>query len=141
MEACLPASVADDALVSVLSELAWTPLDVTADLPIRLRLLRIGDDAHILVLTVSHLNLDGGSTMPFARTCSPRSLPGPRARCRSCRFRPSATPTTRALETGDARNSWTSHTRVHAATVVLDEPAGYRRRGCRGAAPAQRGRR
>ncbi|HMS73958.1 non-ribosomal peptide synthetase [Gordonia sp. (in: high G+C Gram-positive bacteria)] len=68
VEACLrPASVADDALVSVLSELAWTPLDVTADLPIRLRLLRIGDDAHILVLTVSHLNLDGGSTMPFAR--------------------------------------------------------------------------
>ena len=47
VEACLrPASVADDALVSVLSELAWTPLDVTADLPIRLRLLRIGDDAH-----------------------------------------------------------------------------------------------
>jgi hypothetical protein len=67
---------------------AWTPIDVRAEPPLRLRLLRLAEDDHVLLLTVHHIAIDGCSLgiiqdelsrLYAARTsATPVDLPAPR---------------------------------------------------------------
>ncbi|PWI40906.1 non-ribosomal peptide synthetase, partial [Streptomyces sp. ICBB 8177] len=53
----------DEALTATVSE----AFDVESDVPVRVRLLRTGPDAHVLVLTLHHIAGDGWSLAPLAR--------------------------------------------------------------------------
>ncbi|MGW7531800.1 non-ribosomal peptide synthetase [Amycolatopsis sp. NPDC054798] len=54
-------------LQGVLDELRETVFDLTVDLPIRARLLRLERDESLLVLLLHHIAVDGGSTRPMLR--------------------------------------------------------------------------
>ncbi len=53
--------VEDDALERVLEQEAHTPFDLVGGPPLRLRLIRVANDHHVLVLTVHHIVCDGWS--------------------------------------------------------------------------------
>ncbi|MFG3137268.1 amino acid adenylation domain-containing protein [Streptomyces sp. NPDC048211] len=54
-------------LDEVLADEVAHPFDVSAELPVRARLLRIGAETHVLVLLVHHIAGDGWSLAPLAR--------------------------------------------------------------------------
>jgi amino acid adenylation domain-containing protein/non-ribosomal peptide synthase protein (TIGR01720 family) len=56
-----PASRLHDALEAA----ARTTFDLAADIPLRARLFRVGDDAHVLVAVVHHIAADGWSLRPL----------------------------------------------------------------------------
>ncbi|POX57919.1 non-ribosomal peptide synthetase [Streptomyces sp. Ru62] len=57
----------DDALASALAAEAAEPFDLAARIPVRARLFALGDDTHVLVLTLHHIAADGWSFAPLAR--------------------------------------------------------------------------
>ncbi|MGW0856169.1 amino acid adenylation domain-containing protein [Streptomyces sp. NPDC002690] len=46
---------------------ATEPIDVERRLPVRATLLRLADEAHVLILVIHHIAADGSSLAPFAR--------------------------------------------------------------------------
>ncbi|WP_442972049.1 amino acid adenylation domain-containing protein [Rhodococcus sp. P1Y] len=59
--------VAADEVVSVVGSLAVQPFDVTAEVPVRVRLYRVSDVEFVLALVVQHISADGGSMGPLTR--------------------------------------------------------------------------
>ncbi|MFF5454008.1 amino acid adenylation domain-containing protein [Streptomyces sp. NPDC012950] len=62
-----PRDVAPDLLDAVLGAETAYAFDVSAERPVRARMLRLGDDSHVLVLLVHHIAGDGWSLAPLAR--------------------------------------------------------------------------
>ncbi|WP_245665880.1 condensation domain-containing protein, partial [Nocardia sienata] len=63
-----PVQVADPSgLPELLAEVASTGFDVTTEVPIRARLLRLAPQVHVLALVVHHIAADGVSMAPLAR--------------------------------------------------------------------------
>ncbi|MFD6275949.1 amino acid adenylation domain-containing protein [Streptomyces sp. NPDC060209] len=60
-------AVDEDGLPDRIAVAATAPIDVEHSLPVRATLLRLGDDAHVLVLVIHHIAADGSSLAPFAR--------------------------------------------------------------------------
>ncbi|MEV7130823.1 amino acid adenylation domain-containing protein [Streptomyces sp. NPDC093260] len=61
------ATVTEEELEDSLGELARTPFDLSADLPLRARLLRLSPREHVLALVLHHIAADGSSLAPLAR--------------------------------------------------------------------------
>ncbi|MGW5153437.1 amino acid adenylation domain-containing protein, partial [Rhodococcus koreensis] len=61
------ADIAEDELETVLARFFTTGFDVTTDLPVRVTLLRVGTDDHVLALVVHHICGDGWSMAPMVR--------------------------------------------------------------------------
>ncbi|MEU1430626.1 amino acid adenylation domain-containing protein [Nocardia sp. NPDC005746] len=59
--------VTEAEVAQVVSEAAFAPFDVTVAPPVRLRLLRLSDDDHVLVCVVHHIAGDGFSGGPLTR--------------------------------------------------------------------------
>jgi len=57
----LPAAARQPALSGLLDDEAHTPIDLTTGLPWRVRLLRLDEEAHVLLITVHHIVFDGWS--------------------------------------------------------------------------------
>ncbi|WP_244164869.1 non-ribosomal peptide synthetase [Rhodococcoides fascians] len=54
-------------IVSVVRALAATSFDVTAQVPVRVRLYRLSETEYVLALVVQHISADGGSMGPLTR--------------------------------------------------------------------------
>ncbi|RZK83221.1 MAG: non-ribosomal peptide synthetase, partial [Rhodococcus sp. (in: high G+C Gram-positive bacteria)] len=61
------AAVCEDELETVLGRFFTTGFDVTTDLPVRVTLIRVGADDHVLALVVHHISGDGWSMAPMVR--------------------------------------------------------------------------
>ncbi|WP_245546014.1 non-ribosomal peptide synthase/polyketide synthase [Nocardia higoensis] len=62
-----PREVAEAELAQRIRELVEIPFDVTAEVPVRLWLLRAAATEHVLVGVLHHIAADGSSTVPFVR--------------------------------------------------------------------------
>ncbi|MFJ2665237.1 amino acid adenylation domain-containing protein [Nocardia fluminea] len=62
-----PVEVAPDHLADEVRRIVATGFDVTAEPPVRLRLLRLGADDHVLVFVAHHISADGFSMGPLTR--------------------------------------------------------------------------
>jgi hypothetical protein len=62
-----PVSVPEAELVSRIGSLATAGFDLSADVPVRAALFRVGPDQHVLVLVVHHIAADGFSMGPLTR--------------------------------------------------------------------------
>ncbi|WP_160103359.1 amino acid adenylation domain-containing protein, partial [Rhodococcus sp. T7] len=62
-----PVPVAESALRDSLAAFFGVGFDVTEDLPLRVRLLRLAPERHVLALVVHHIAADGFSMAPLAR--------------------------------------------------------------------------
>ncbi|MCL2536142.1 MAG: amino acid adenylation domain-containing protein, partial [Nocardiaceae bacterium] len=62
-----PIDVDEDSIVPTVVDLASAGFDVTTAAPLRVALLRVGHDEHVLVLVVHHISADGFSVAPLAR--------------------------------------------------------------------------
>ncbi|WP_410874020.1 amino acid adenylation domain-containing protein [Nocardia sp. A7] len=62
-----PVPVTDDNLADEVRQTVATGFDVTAEPPVRLRLLRLGADDHVLVFVAHHISADGFSMGPLTR--------------------------------------------------------------------------
>ncbi|MGW1185478.1 amino acid adenylation domain-containing protein [Streptomyces drozdowiczii] len=62
-----PRDIRPDGLDEALAAEVAHAFDVTGDLPVRARLLRLGAESHVLVLLVHHIAGDGWSLAPLAR--------------------------------------------------------------------------
>nr|WP_280506903.1 non-ribosomal peptide synthetase [Nocardia farcinica] len=60
-------TVAESELPQRIRELVHAPFDVTAEVPVRLRLLRVAETEHVLVGALHHIAADGSSIVPFVR--------------------------------------------------------------------------
>ncbi|MEU1485842.1 amino acid adenylation domain-containing protein [Streptomyces sp. NPDC005752] len=60
-------AVDEDRLAGRIRAVAGTPIDVEHRLPLRATLLRVAEDAHVLVLVIHHIAADGSSMAPLAR--------------------------------------------------------------------------
>ncbi|KAF0848829.1 non-ribosomal peptide synthetase [Nocardia caishijiensis] len=60
-----PVEITDEALPHTIRELAETTFDVTAEIPVRLRLLRLGESEFVLAAVLHHIAADGSSVAPF----------------------------------------------------------------------------
>ncbi|MGW4249101.1 amino acid adenylation domain-containing protein, partial [Nocardia sp. NPDC004722] len=60
-------SVEESALAGWLSGVALAGFDVSARVPLRVELARLGDDEHVIAIVLHHIAADGFSTGPFAR--------------------------------------------------------------------------
>ncbi|MEC3955141.1 amino acid adenylation domain-containing protein [Nocardia sp. CDC153] len=67
MPTLLVAEVTEAEVAQVVSEVAFAPFDVTAAPPLRLRLLSLGAQDHVLVCVVHHIAGDGFSAGPLTR--------------------------------------------------------------------------
>lgn len=59
-----------DIIKHIIQQEAYTPFDLSHSLPIRTQLLRLGEELHILLLTVHHIAFDGWSETIFAHELS-----------------------------------------------------------------------
>ncbi|WP_308115121.1 MULTISPECIES: non-ribosomal peptide synthetase [unclassified Rhodococcus (in: high G+C Gram-positive bacteria)] len=59
--------VAPENVVGAVQELAATSFDVTTEVPLRVRIYRIGGDDYVLALVVQHISADGSSMGPLTR--------------------------------------------------------------------------
>jgi amino acid adenylation domain-containing protein len=66
----LPQQDQERRVVELTGELVGTPFDLRRDAPLRLRLLRLADDAHVLLFAVHHIAFDGWSVGVLARELS-----------------------------------------------------------------------
>ena len=64
--ALTPVVTSEDELYGHLVEVASTAFDVTAEVPLRVRLFAVGDD-HVLAVVVHHIAADGSSVAPLTR--------------------------------------------------------------------------
>ncbi|WP_244181997.1 non-ribosomal peptide synthetase, partial [Streptomyces curacoi] len=62
--------VTEDDVPRLITECAAHEFDLYTELPLRVRLLRIAPDVHVLVLVVHHIAADGGSAAPLTRDLS-----------------------------------------------------------------------
>mgnify|MGYP000889424858 FL=1 len=62
-----PLDVDEDAVVETVTRLATDGFDVTVDVPLRLHLLRLAADDHVLVVVLHHISGDGFSIGPLTR--------------------------------------------------------------------------
>ena len=62
-----PEQVDEDRLLDRIADLLLAGFDVTAEVPVRIRLLRTAPDAYVLVLVVHHIAIDGFSMAPLTR--------------------------------------------------------------------------
>ncbi|UJB40280.1 amino acid adenylation domain-containing protein [Streptomyces sp. A1-5] len=62
-----PRDVSPADLDRVLTDTVSCAFDLAADVPVQVRLLRLGAEAHVLVLVVHHIAADGWSVAPLAR--------------------------------------------------------------------------
>ncbi|MFG3541091.1 amino acid adenylation domain-containing protein [Streptomyces clavifer] len=60
-------AVEEDKLPDRIRAAATEPIDIEHRLPLRATLLRLGGDAHVLVLVIHHIAADGSSLAPLAR--------------------------------------------------------------------------
>ncbi|MCJ0905033.1 amino acid adenylation domain-containing protein [Rhodococcus sp. ARC_M6] len=60
-------NVPEAEIVGKLVELASTRFDVTAEIPLRIRLFQVAAHEYVLAVVVHHIAADGSSTTPFAR--------------------------------------------------------------------------
>ncbi|MDI9916925.1 non-ribosomal peptide synthetase [Rhodococcus sp. IEGM 1379] len=60
-------NVPETEIVGKLVELASTRFDVTAEIPLRIRLFQVAANEYVLAVVVHHIAADGSSTTPFAR--------------------------------------------------------------------------
>ncbi|WNI20542.1 non-ribosomal peptide synthetase [Streptomyces sp. ITFR-16] len=60
-------SVDDEGLPGRIAAAAAEPIDIENRLPLRATLLRLADDAHVLVLVIHHIAADGSSLAPLVR--------------------------------------------------------------------------
>ncbi|KZM69929.1 non-ribosomal peptide synthetase [Nocardia terpenica] len=63
----LPPGERESVAMSLLERESATPFDLEREAPIRARLIRLGDEDHLLVVVVHHIAGDDGSTEVFAR--------------------------------------------------------------------------
>ncbi|WP_213934190.1 non-ribosomal peptide synthetase [Rhodococcus sp. B50] len=63
----VPEQVSTEDVVARVTELVSEGFDVTQQIPLRVRLLRIADDEHVLVVVVHHISADGFSMGPLTR--------------------------------------------------------------------------
>ncbi|MYR86554.1 amino acid adenylation domain-containing protein, partial [Streptomyces sp. SID685] len=63
-------TVTADAVPPLIAELAAHEFDLYTELPIRVRLLRLAPDEHVLVLVLHHIAADGASAAPLTRDLS-----------------------------------------------------------------------
>ncbi|WP_442972628.1 amino acid adenylation domain-containing protein [Rhodococcus sp. Rp3] len=61
----LEPEAADGDVEALITEWAAEPFDLTAQLPFRIRLLRLADDKHVLAVVAHHIALDGASFVPL----------------------------------------------------------------------------
>ncbi|MFC8529663.1 amino acid adenylation domain-containing protein [Nocardia sp. NPDC057227] len=62
-----PVRSSRDEVPDRIATLAATTFDVTAEVPLRLRLFRLGEREHVLAAALHHIAADGSSLVPFAR--------------------------------------------------------------------------
>ncbi|MGV9712981.1 amino acid adenylation domain-containing protein [Gordonia sp. NPDC003424] len=62
-----PTPVTAESLRDAIWEVSGRGFDVTTEVPLRLRLFRLGPDDHVLIFVIHHLNADGASILPMAR--------------------------------------------------------------------------
>ncbi len=62
-----PVPTPPDEIPGAVARLATAGFDVTAEVPLRVALLRSADDEHVLVVVVHHIAADGASIAPFVR--------------------------------------------------------------------------
>ncbi|MFC3962613.1 non-ribosomal peptide synthase/polyketide synthase [Nocardia jiangsuensis] len=62
-----PVRSSADEVPGRIATLAATTFDVTAEVPLRLRLLRLGEREHVLAAVLHHIAADGSSLAPFTR--------------------------------------------------------------------------
>ncbi|WP_072751834.1 non-ribosomal peptide synthetase [Rhodococcus maanshanensis] len=63
----VPVPVGEDEVLARVIELASTGFDVTTEVPLHVRLLRVSETEHVLALVVHHISADGFSMGPLAR--------------------------------------------------------------------------
>ncbi|WP_052433231.1 non-ribosomal peptide synthetase [Streptacidiphilus carbonis] len=61
------ADVAPEGLADAMAEAAAHPFDLASEIPVRVSLLRLGAEEHVLVLLIHHIASDGSSMAPLAR--------------------------------------------------------------------------
>ncbi|MGW0177725.1 condensation domain-containing protein, partial [Rhodococcus sp. NPDC003322] len=62
-----PVPLAEEDVLPVVGEFLSAGFDVTAEVPIRVRLYRVGEDEHVLVVAIHHVSGDGYSVAPLTR--------------------------------------------------------------------------
>ena len=65
-----PVPVSADDLAAVVAQICGEPFDLAVGVPLRARLLRLGEGEHVLVVVIHHIATDGWSAGPLARDLS-----------------------------------------------------------------------
>ena len=65
-----PVPVSEDDLAAVVAGICGEPFDLASQVPVRVRLLRLGPGEHVLVVVIHHIATDGWSAGPLARDLS-----------------------------------------------------------------------
>ena len=65
-----PVPVDENDLAAVVAQICGEPFDLAVGVPLRARLLRLGEGEHVLVVVIHHIATDGWSAGPLARDLS-----------------------------------------------------------------------